>query len=73
LIVEAGSACDGNRVKHISWPENFVIAGVRRGNQTLVAHGETVLRAGDVLIAMVDEKTFREAQGLCQSGSYPLK
>jgi Trk K+ transport system NAD-binding subunit len=73
LIVEAGSACEGNRVKYVAWPENFVIAGVRRGNQTVVARGETVLRAGDVLVTVADEKAFREAQGLCQSGSYPLK
>jgi NhaP-type Na+/H+ or K+/H+ antiporter len=73
LIVEAGSACEGNRVKYVAWPENFVIAGVRRDNQTVVARGETVLRAGDVLVTMADEKAFREAQGLCQSGRYPLK
>ena len=73
LIVEAGSVCEGNRVKYVAWPENFVIAGVKRANQTVAARGETVLRAGDVLVAVADEKAFREAQGLCQSGSYPLK
>jgi Trk K+ transport system NAD-binding subunit len=73
LIVEAGSACEGKRVRFVAWPESFVIAGVRRGNQTLMARGETVLRVGDVLVTVADEKAFREAQGLCQSGSYPLK
>jgi CPA1 family monovalent cation:H+ antiporter len=73
LIVEVGSTCEGNRVKHVAWPENFVIAGVRRGSETVVARGETILRAGDVLVTVADEKAFREALRLCQSGSYPLK
>jgi monovalent cation:H+ antiporter, CPA1 family len=73
LIVESGSACEGNRVRHIAWPDAFVIAGVKRGGQTLAARGETVLQAGDVLVTMADEKAFREAQVLCRSGSYPLK
>jgi monovalent cation:H+ antiporter, CPA1 family len=72
LVVEVGSACDGNQVKYIAWPENFVIAGVKRGNQTVVAHGETVLRPGDVLVTVADEKAFREAQILCQSENYFL-
>ena len=73
LIVESGSACEGSRVRHVTWPENFVIAGVKRGKQLVVPRGETVLRAGDVLLTLADEKSFREAQLLCLSGSYPLK
>ncbi len=70
LVVEADSTCEGNRIRYVAWPENFVIAGVKRGNETLVPRGDTVLNAGDVLITVSDERAFREAQRLCQSGKY---
>ncbi len=71
LVVESGSACEGKQIRHIAWPENFVIAGVRRENRTVVPRGDTVLKAGDVLTAVSEEKSFREAQGLAQSRNYP--
>ena len=67
LIVESNSACEGNRVRYIAWPENFVIAGVKRSQGVIVPNGETVLQTGDILVIVADEKAFREAQRQCQT------
>ncbi len=71
MVVESGSISEGKRIRHIAWPENFVIAGVKQGDHTVVPRGDTVLKAGDVLITVADEKAFQEAQGLTQSRNYP--
>jgi NhaP-type Na+/H+ and K+/H+ antiporter len=71
LVVEPGSPVEGNRVRYVAWPDNFVIAGIKRGDNTIVPSGDTVIRAGDVLITMADYKAFQKAQGLCQAG-YPV-
>jgi monovalent cation:H+ antiporter, CPA1 family len=68
IVVEPGSACAGRQVREISWPENFVIASLRRDEQVLIARGQTVLRAEDVLMVVASETAFREAQNLCKGG-----
>lgn len=70
IVIEPGSAGDGRRVRHIAWPKNFIIANVRRGAETLVPHGDTTLRAGDVLIAVATDQSFREAQALSQTANH---
>jgi CPA1 family monovalent cation:H+ antiporter len=67
LVVESGSNCEGKQIRHIAWPDNFVIAGIRRDHRTVVPRGDTILNAGDVLITVAEEKAFQEAQGLTQS------
>ncbi len=65
ILIETGASCAGRRVRDISWPENFVIASLRRDEQVLIARGETVLQAGDVLMIVASEVASREVQGLC--------
>jgi CPA1 family monovalent cation:H+ antiporter len=67
LVVEAGSAADGSQVRHIPWPEKFIIASVQRGTQSIVPSGQTKLEAGDVLQTVATQRTFQEARDLCQA------
>lgn len=67
LRVAAGSACDGKRVREIRWPENFVIASLRRDDQLLIARGDTILEAGDVLMIIADAAAVGEVQRLTHS------
>jgi len=67
LVIDPGSACDGQRVRYIPWPEHFVIASVQRGSKTIVPSGETLLMAGDTLNTLANEKAFREARTFCQA------
>lgn len=67
VVVEAGSACVNQLVSHISWPRNCVIASLRRGEEVLIARGETRLHAGDILMMIADDSALREVQRLCKS------
>ena len=66
LVIEAGSAAEGNQVRHIPWPENFIISSLRRGPETIVPHGQTVLEGGDVLQTVSSLHAFQEARNHCQ-------
>jgi NhaP-type Na+/H+ and K+/H+ antiporter len=65
LVVEPGSSAEGRRVRHIPWPESFIIASLRRGEEHLVPGGETILQSGDVLLTVANLHAFEEARGLC--------
>ena len=62
IIVEAGSACDRKRVREVIWPQNAVIASLRRRDQMLIARGDTVLLAGDILMLIADDAAVSEIQ-----------
>jgi CPA1 family monovalent cation:H+ antiporter len=67
IIVEPGSACANHRVSKIHWPGNCVIASLRRGDQVLIARGETMILEGDVLMMIADDSALHEVQQLCRS------
>ena len=66
IPIESGSACDGQQVKKILWPEHFVIASLRRGTQVLIPKGDSTLQAGDMLTVVGESKTLAEARRFCQ-------
>ena len=66
IVVEAGSACDGKRVREMSWPQNAVIASLRRGDQMLIARGDTVLLSGDILMMIADDAAIIEVQNFAK-------
>ncbi len=66
VIIEAGSSCAGKRVRELPWPQNAVIASLRRSDQMLIARGDTVLLAGDILMMIADEAALGEVQHLTQ-------
>ncbi|MDX1689898.1 MAG: chloride channel protein [Acidimicrobiia bacterium] len=47
--IPVGSSTDGRRVAEVAIPSGCTVVAVRRGDDTLVPDGATVLRAGDVL------------------------
>jgi CPA1 family monovalent cation:H+ antiporter len=66
IIVESGSACDGTRVREVPWPSNAIIASVKRGDQVIIARGDTRLYAQDLLMLIAGDDAIREIQRLCQ-------
>ena len=42
-------------IRDIKWPQQMIIAAVRRGAKEIIARGDTVLRSGDILIVVCDE------------------
>jgi len=67
IVIETRSACAGRQVSEISWPRNCVIASLRRGEEMLIARGETILHEGDILMMIADESALREVQRLCRT------
>ncbi|GKT03387.1 ClC family H(+)/Cl(-) exchange transporter [Furfurilactobacillus sp. WILCCON 0119] len=48
--VFAGTALVDHEVREIAWPANALLIGIRRGEGTLIPHGDTIVRAGDTLV-----------------------
>ena len=67
VTIQAGAPCAGRRVSEIAWPRDCVIATLRRGQQVLIPHGNTVLKAGDVLVAAVEGDARDELRRLCRA------
>lgn len=52
--VPAGSPFDGHRVSEINFPRNSVVVAIDRGNEEItIPDGDTILRNGDSIIAIV--------------------
>ena len=67
FTIEAGSICAGKHISEIKWPRECVIASLRHGRQVMIPHGDTVLRAGDVLVVVVEGSACEEVRQLCSS------
>ena len=67
-IVEPHAVCVSKRVSEVKWPRDCVLASVRRGGQMIIPHGDTVLRTGDVLVAVVEGTASEELQHLSTRG-----
>jgi CPA1 family monovalent cation:H+ antiporter len=72
ILVEPGSICDGRKIRHVPWPEDFIVVNVRRGEQTIIPSGDTLVLAGDKLDIIASEKAWREAIQLFQTASRNL-
>ncbi len=65
IVIRSGSACAGRRVSRVAWPRECLIATLRRGRTVVIPHGDTVLRAGDVLAVVADDETLSGVRSLC--------
>ncbi len=65
LTVAPQAACANQQVSAIQWPQECVLASVRRGRQVLIPHGDTLLRPGDVLAIVAEDTAREELQRLC--------
>jgi CIC family chloride channel protein len=60
VVIGPATGCVGRRVGEVAWPREAVIATIRRGRQVLIPHGDTILKAGDVLVVVADSSARRE-------------
>lgn len=51
--LQAGSRADGRRIAELDLPQGCLLTAVIRGTDVLIPHGETVLQAGDEVLAVV--------------------
>lgn len=52
----AGAQLDSAQVRDFKWPTDSLLVEIRRGDDRRIPHGDTLLRAGDTLIIMTDER-----------------
>ena len=65
ITVMPGAPCLGQPIRQVGWPNDSVIASFRRRGRTLVAHGDTILQPGDVLLIVAEGAGAEEARRLC--------
>lgn len=54
MSVATGSVASGTALKDLSLPQGATLTSVRRGGHVIVPRGETVLQAGDEVVALTD-------------------
>jgi H+/Cl- antiporter ClcA len=62
LPIFAGATLDSAQVRDFKWPTDSLLVEIRRGDDRRIPHGDTVLRAGDTLIIMTDERHQQEVR-----------
>lgn len=60
-IILLGSDLDAMQVKDIPWPDFSLLVSIKRGEKELTPHGETLLKAGDEILVLIDEKYYARA------------
>ena len=56
ITVEAGSQLDDKMLSEVKWPEDSLVASVRRGRRVIIPHGKTRLEAGDQVAIVAREE-----------------
>lgn len=67
VTIEPGSVCANQRVRDLHWPPNSVIASLRRGDEVLIARGDTTLLTQDILMLIADDASLHEIQHMCKT------
>jgi CBS domain-containing protein len=67
VLIKRCSLCAGKRINQVTWPRDCILATLRRGSQVLIPHGDTVLKSGDVLVAVAEGDAADELKRLCQT------
>lgn len=60
--VEANSSIAGKMIQEVQWPNDVLLSSLRRGNELISPHGDTILRVGDHLVIYCDLKKAETVQ-----------
>ncbi len=58
ISLASGMAAIGKRIKNLRLPPQTLIASIRRDDQIIIAHGETLFQPGDKVIVITQRGTF---------------
>jgi len=67
ILIQPGASCDGKHVSEVSWPPNFIIASLNRDDQVIIPSGDTLLQAGDILMAVANFESCQAVRHLCKT------
>jgi CIC family chloride channel protein len=65
VVIEVNAPCADRRVSEVKWPRDSVIATLRRGQRVIIPHGDTILKAGDVLVVAAEGEARDVVRQLC--------
>ncbi len=60
IPVEFGSTVSGRTIGEVDWPQGMLIVGLHRGDEDIVPGGSTRIEAGDYLVVLSSEYTYKE-------------
>jgi CIC family chloride channel protein len=53
--VQEGSPLSGKTLKEITWPPDSIVASIRRKQQVIIPHGDTILLPNDILAVVTED------------------
>ena len=56
FVVSQGSRIEQKLISEVTWPDNCLLVSVQRGADEIIPKGKTKLLAGDIIVAMTDER-----------------
>ena len=62
--VGSGSQLENKRISEISWPPHVLLVDVKRGDRQIIPDGQVLLRPGDYLYILADEKSVPDLMKL---------
>lgn len=69
-VIMLGSELENKYIRDIVWPKHSLLVAVKSGGREIIPHGNTMLRAGDMLVLLTREKYSSEVHDevwtLCQ-------
>lgn len=69
LFVAQGAPVVGRRIQDIDWPEDSIVASIRRQGRMLIPRGSTELKDGDQLVIVAAPEARAELMALASKGS----
>lgn len=64
LAVCSGSVIEGKAIRDILWPENTLLVDIKRGEEQIIPHGDTRIKAGDFLYILSSNENVLKLQEL---------
>ena len=59
-VIMIGSELENRRIREIAWPKHCLLVAVKRGERELLPHGDTLLKASDMIVILTNEKNEAE-------------
>ncbi len=63
--VEKNSICDGAQLGKLKWPRECIVVAIRRKMVSFIPHGDSTLKSGDLIVAVVRDQALVSIRNLC--------
>jgi chloride channel protein, CIC family len=74
LLIQPDSIAANKHINEVMWPGDCIVASVRRGSQTIIPHGDTIIKPGDELVIVSESPCTDELLKITRSSpqSHPI-